>query len=213
MEQLQEELNAAHIECRLVVGSDAHMSPDLVDGLKSGRVLSLNDSRYVLVEPPHHLLPPNMDRFFFGLLAAGYVPILTHPERLSWTDANYELLQYLVHSGVWMQLTAASIVGRFGSRAMSRSRRLLLDGLVHIVATDAHDPVERPPLLSEAVSALRELMGSDETQNMIEARPAAILENCRPTAVPPLPSAKLENHEGEEPFIRRLSRVLPWLAQ
>ena len=137
VEQLQAELNAAHIDCRLVCGSDAHVSPDLVDGLQARRILSLNDSRYVLVEPPHHILPPNMDRFFFDLLAAGYVPILTHPERMFWADANYGLLRHLVRSDAWMQLTAGSIVGRFRGEAKSRSERMLRDGMVHVVASDA----------------------------------------------------------------------------
>ena len=95
VEGLQFELDAAGINCRLVPGCDAHITPDLVRQLKSGRVLTLSDSRYVLVEPPHHILPPNVDRLFFDLLAAGYVPILTHPERMSWVDRNEELLDRL----------------------------------------------------------------------------------------------------------------------
>ena len=204
--QLQAELDATHIDCRLVSGSDAHVTPDFVDGLKSGRILSLADSRYVLVEPPHHILPPNMDRFFFELLAAGYVPIVTHPERTSWADANHDLLRRLVHSGVWMQLTAGSIVGRFGGQAKSRSERMLREHMVHIVASDAHDAVNRPPNLSEAVSALRGLVGHVETENLVNARPAAILENRAPTAAPPLPPGELDGPKDEEPFFRRVSR-------
>jgi protein-tyrosine phosphatase len=206
IEQLQTELNAAGVDCRLVCGADAHVSPELIDGLKSGRVLSIDDSRYVLVEPPHHILPPNMDRFFFELLAAGYVPILTHPERMTWADANYDLLRRLVHSGAWMQVTAGSIVGRFGRQAKSLSERMLRDGMVHIVASDAHDPVNRPPLMSEALPVLRRLLGEDETANLINVRPSAILENCAPSGAPPLPSGTSENNEDEAPFFRRVSR-------
>jgi protein-tyrosine phosphatase len=206
MAQLQAELGAADINCRLVSGSDAHVAPDLIDGLKSGRVLTLADSRYVLVEPPHHILPPNMDRLFFDLLTAGYVPILTHPERMSWADSNYDLLRRLVHSGVWMQLTAGSVVGRFGGRAKSRSERMLRNNMVHIVASDAHDAVKRPPLLNEAVPALRGLLGDEEAENLVNARPAAILEDRAPSAAPQLPTGKLDSHEEGEPFLRRVSR-------
>src|SRR5277367_6599605 len=54
---LQSHLDEAGIECRLVCGGDLHVAPDLVAKLRSGEALSLNDSRYVLVEPPHHILP------------------------------------------------------------------------------------------------------------------------------------------------------------
>lgn len=147
-----------------------------------------------------------MDRFFFDLLAAGYVPIVTHPERTSWADANHDLLRRLVDSGVWMQLTAGSIVGRFGGRAKSRSERMLREHMVHIVASDAHDTLKRPPLLSEAIPALRGLVGDVETENLVSARPATILENRAQSAAPQLPAGKLDSHEDEGRFRRRVSR-------
>ena len=51
VESLQSQLDAAGVECRLVVGCDAHIAPDLVSKLRSGHVLGINDSRYVLVSP------------------------------------------------------------------------------------------------------------------------------------------------------------------
>ena len=128
--------------------------------LKSGEALSLNDGRYVLVEPPHHILPPNIEGLFFNLLSAGYVPILTHPERMSWIEREYALVSWLVRSGVWMQITAAALLGDFGSRAKGWSLRMLREGLVQIVASDAHGAVRRPPRMAEALSALIPLVGA-----------------------------------------------------
>ncbi|HEY8261690.1 MAG TPA: CpsB/CapC family capsule biosynthesis tyrosine phosphatase, partial [Methylosinus sp.] len=78
---LQAALDAADIPLSLVIGADAHIAPGFVDGLRSGAIPSLNDTRYVLVEPPHHAMPPMIEGFFVQLCAAGYVPVLTHPER------------------------------------------------------------------------------------------------------------------------------------
>ena len=80
---LQQALDREGIPLDLVTGADVHMVPDFVAGLRGGRLLTLADSRYVLVEPPHHVAPLKLEQFFFDLVAAGYVPILTHPERLS----------------------------------------------------------------------------------------------------------------------------------
>ena len=82
--QLQQHLNREGISLRLVTGADNHIMPDFVAELRSGHLLSLADTRYVLVEPPHHVAPPRLEDLFFNLLVAGYVPILTHPERLTW---------------------------------------------------------------------------------------------------------------------------------
>ena len=116
--QLQGVLQQEEIPLRLVTGADVHMTPDFAGGLRSGRLLSIADSRYVLVEPPHHTAPPQLEDFFFNLVVAGYVPILTHPERLSWVPSRYEMIKRLVQGGVWMQLTAGSFAGAFGRNAL-----------------------------------------------------------------------------------------------
>ena len=117
--------------------------------LRSGQLLSLADTRYVLVEPPHHVAPPRLEDLFFNLLVAGYVPILTHPERLTWIkDPTIQTVQRLVRAGVWMQITAGSLAGAFGRNARYWAERMLDEGCVHILATDAHDVNRRPPNLS-----------------------------------------------------------------
>src|SRR5690606_33768464 len=108
-------------------------------GLRQGRIPTLSNSRYFLFEPPHHVAPPRLEEAAFNLLAAGYVPILTHPERLTWIESHYAVFKRLAHSGVWMQLTAGALYGKFGARPRYWSERMLDEGLVHIVASDAHD--------------------------------------------------------------------------
>ena len=65
--QLTTALTQEGIELTLVSGSDAHIAGDFISGLKTGRVLSLADSRYVLVEPPHHVAPPRREQVFFDV--------------------------------------------------------------------------------------------------------------------------------------------------
>ena len=88
-QQLQQVLATEGILLRLVTGADNHMVPTFVSELRTGNLLSLADTRYVLVEPPHHVAPPRLEDLFFDLLTAGYVPILTHPERLRWIESHF----------------------------------------------------------------------------------------------------------------------------
>ena len=185
-EALQLELNEAHIPVALVVGADLHVGPSILAQLRSGEALSLNDTRYVLIEPPHHILPPHIEDAFFNFAAGGYTPILTHPERMTWIDTRYDVVQRLANAGVLMQLTAAAITGRFGKRARYWSERMLDESLVHIVATDAHDPRRRPPLLRAAYEAVCARVGEAEANQLFLDRPLAILENRPiPTRRPP----------------------------
>src|ERR1700683_4714656 len=61
--QLQNILRDRDIPLQVVTGADVHITPDFVEGLRSGRLLALHDSRYVLVEPPHHTAPPQIEDF------------------------------------------------------------------------------------------------------------------------------------------------------
>lgn len=181
---LQASLDDAGLNLRLTTGADNHVIPNFVEGLKAGHLLTLGDTRYVLVEPPHHVAPTHLDRLFFDILVAGYVPILTHPERLSWIESKYATIRELASRGVWMQITAGSLRGRFGSRARYWGERMLNEGLVHILATDAHDPVRRRPDLAEGRELAAKRLGSQEAEHLVATRPRGILANELPRSLP-----------------------------
>ncbi len=181
---LQTRIDAEAIPLRLHTGADNHVTPDFVFGIQSGNLLTLADSRYVLVEPPHHVAPPQLDSMFFNVLIAGYVPILTHPERLTWIEHRYSLMQQLVARGVWMQITTGSLSGRFGKRARYWAERMLDEGLVHVLATDAHDPVRRPPDLEEGRQLAAQRVGDIEAEHLVATRPNGILSNTSPFELP-----------------------------
>ena len=181
---LQLELDGAGIPLKLISGADVHIAEDLVDGLKSGRVASLNDTRYFLFEPPHHIAPPRMEAVVFDVMLAGYMPVLTHPERLTWIEDHYDAIVRLAGRGVLMQITAGSVTGRFGKRPKYWADRMLDEGLVHILATDAHNLRNRKPVLSEARDMVSERLGEAEAAAMVLDRPARIVENAPPEAAP-----------------------------
>jgi protein-tyrosine phosphatase len=160
------------------------MAPDFIGGLKSGRLLPIADSRYVLVEPPHHTAPPQLEDFFFNLAVAGYVPILTHPERLSWVPSRYETIKKLVRAGVWMQITSGSFTGAFGRNALYWAQRMLDEGCVHFVASDAHNAGRRPFDLAAGYECLAQRVGAEEAQHLVLTRPMAILRDEPPSSVP-----------------------------
>ena len=169
----------------MIEGADVHVAPDLVTGLRDGYIPSLNGSRYVLIEPPHHVMPPRLEDIFFGLLVAGYVPILTHPERLTWIKSHYVTIQHLAGSGVWDPVPpAGSLTGGFGRQALYWSERMLDEGLVHILATDAHDTVRRPPLLSQGRDIAAKRVGATEAEHLVATRPRGIVENEHPSNLP-----------------------------
>ena len=202
---LQARLNDEGVPLTLTSGCDAHLAPDLADGLASGRVLPLAGSRYFLFEPPHHVAPPRLEETTLGLIDQGYVPVVTHPERLTWIEDHYETFLRLAAAGVWMQVTAGSLTGRFGKRPRYWAERLLDDGVVHIIATDAHNLRNRAPALAEGRAAAAARLGDAEATLLVETRPRAILDDADPLSVPP--PASLTAQSQRRSFLTRLFQI------
>lgn len=199
---LQARLDEEGIGLRLVVGADVHLEPGLVQAIQSGRVPTLAGSRYLLLEPPHHVAPPRFEETVFQLMVAGYVPVITHPERLRWIDDHYEVFKRLVRQGAWMQITAGALTGRFGKRPKYWGERMLDESLVHVLATDAHHPVRRPPRLAEGLDAAARRIGDAQAVHLVHTRPQGIIDNAEPDTMPGLPSGIAP--ANDRPFWRRL---------
>ncbi|MFN5703380.1 MAG: tyrosine-protein phosphatase, partial [Gammaproteobacteria bacterium] len=195
-------LAEAQIPLQLVEGADTHLAPDLLAGIRAGRIPTLNGSRYFLFEPPHHVAPPRLEDSVFSLVAAGYVPIITHTERLTWIEEHYPAFQRMLQAGAWIQLTSGSLTGRYGPRPKYWSERILDEGLCHILATDAHHIDRRPPLLAEAREVASRRLGADEATHLVMTRPQGIIDNTPPAALPALPDAVVQ--KAARPFWRGL---------
>ena len=97
-------------------------------------------------------------------------------------------------------LTAASLAGRFGRSVTKFADQLFRDGLVHGLASDAHDHEARPPGLMDAFpQAERRLPGLlGPADWLTRAAPAAILAG---EALAPRP-AHVEERKWRLPWQR-----------
>jgi protein-tyrosine phosphatase len=192
----QELLDREGLGLRVVAGADNHVVPDFVAQLRRGHLLTIGDTRYVLVEPPHHVAPVRLEELFGDILAAGYVPIVTHPERLTWIRRHYHMFARLVAAGALLQVTSGSLTGRFGREPRYWAERLLDDGLAHILASDAHDLHLRPPDLARGRDRAAERVGWTEAVNLVATRPLNILSNCAAADLPAPILGQSGGHNG-----------------
>jgi protein-tyrosine phosphatase len=139
--------------------------------------------KYLLVETPYSGWALDLPEKLFRLLAEGITPVLAHPERNAEVQQRPVLLAPIVAGGTLVQLTAASVDGRLGSRARSCATTLLDLNLAHLLASDAHAPSLRAIGMSAAVEALAD----DALARWLTVEvPGAILEN---EPLPPRPLA------------------------
>lgn len=180
VDALQRVLDEAGVPLILIPGADNHIVPDFAGELRRGRLLTLGDTRYALVEPPHNVAPARLDDLVFTILLANYVPIVTHPERLKWIEEKYDLIERMTARGVWMQITSGSLTGRFGRRPKYWAEKMISEGKAHILASDAHDTVKRPPDLAEGRRAAERLVGVAEAVRMTVQCPRDIVLDRAP---------------------------------
>jgi len=192
MEALSQSLIEHGIPLKLIEGADTHVAPQLVRQLRDDLVPTLNRSRFFLLEPPHHTAPPRFDEYVFYIVAAGYVPVITHPERLRWIEDHYPYFVKMAQQGAWMQLTTGSLTGHFGSRPRYWAERMLDEGLVHILASDGHGVHKRPPQMSAGRDVAEKLLGAAEATNLVWTRPLAIVNNNDQDSIPPIPALQPE---------------------
>ena len=140
---------------------------------------SLNGTRYVLVEFIPQSLPPSVERALSTFLDRGFVPVLAHPERYPLIQGQKERLLAWLQQGCLVQITADSLSGRRGRRCAAAAGAMVEAGLAHFVASDAHDPVKRPPHLLEGFRRVAELSGAARAAELFTYNPLALLHNER----------------------------------
>lgn len=93
---------------------------------------------YLLLEFPYLGWPLGLETQVLELVDQGITPVLAHPERNPEVRASPDRLGNLVVGGALVQLTAASLVGRFGRPTRRAALRLVELGLAHLISSDAH---------------------------------------------------------------------------
>lgn len=138
MEEIQE------LNIKIYPGQEIRITDQILPGLKNGSILSLNHSKYLLIELPSNGVPHYTERLFYELLSQGYVPIIAHPERNKGIVQDLDKLYQLVKAGALSQLTSSSLAGDNGKKIQKLSIQMIDNHLTHFIASDAHHTHLRP---------------------------------------------------------------------
>jgi len=176
--KLRDELQAAVGDrLTLATGCDFHLSfENLQDLEKNPQKYTINQKSYLLVEFADFAIPPSMDDTMHRLHLMGLSVIITHPERNAILRTKPERMYRWLHQGSYVQITAQSILGRFGSSAQKCAEQWLDEDRVHFVASDAHNLKSRPLQLRAAFDAVAERRGEDVAQALFHDNPLAAFE-------------------------------------
>jgi len=136
--KLQEAIKKENLSIRLYLGNEILLCDNIVELLKKKECMTLNNSRYVLVELPMHNELLNAKNIFFDLVRNGYVPVLAHPERYPYIKKDFLFFRELIDMGVLLQGNYKSLFGHYGSDAKKRLKKLLKQDMITFLASDTH---------------------------------------------------------------------------
>ncbi len=169
--------DAADGKLTFSLGCDFHFSYDNIhDALANPRRYTIGDTQYLLIEFSDYGIPPSVKNDVFSIMSSGMVPIITHPERNQVLLKNPEMVLMLVEHGCLVQVTANAVTGAWGGKSKKMVEWLLKRQAVHVVASDAHDPVNRTPIMSQAREVVAQLAGAPVAEALVTLNPTAIVE-------------------------------------
>lgn len=177
-EIFQKVLEHKGIALKVVPAGEVRLNADVMDLVASGEApfLGVLDGyRIMLLEFPHSQIPVGADKLVQWLLAQKIRPLIAHPERNKDVMRTPAKIAPFVSMGCMLQVTAGSLVGQFGSSAQKAAEYFLEQNWVSVLATDAHDALNRPPNLTLAKKYLLERGKSLLATRLMETTPARIL--------------------------------------
>lgn len=164
-------------DLQLCLGNELRYSSNCIDWLSKGNCMTLNGSRYVLVDFLESDDAEYIVNSVLRLLNAGYIPVLAHAERYENFHRDMREISYLQECGVVIQVDAQSPFGGWGRSSKQISRRIIESYLADVIASDAHNVLDRPPQMSTCYDYVVNKCGEEYAERIFLKNPLDILKN------------------------------------
>ena len=167
VDYLQQQLDAQGISVQILPGQEIHVYGEIVEDIKQDRILTYNnEGKYILLELPYDQVPSSIERILYEIQLLGITPIIPHPERNQAIRKHPGRLYDMVKRGALTQLTAASILGKFGRDVQRFSLQCIEHNLSHLIASDAHRAGRRGIVIAEAYRFIEKQYGAYVSQQL-----------------------------------------------
>ncbi len=174
---LQEELRNRNIDLSIYHGQEVFLSSGFAEMLHQGKLITLNDSRYMLVEFDMNERADIAYRKLQQVLAEGCIPIVAHPERYGFVNEQKEAVYRMKDLGVLLQVNRGSIKGAFGRTAMKKAMDILYSYQADFIATDAHSQYSRTPYLADVHEFISEEISPEYGDVLVNENPRKVLND------------------------------------
>lgn len=172
---LNEELAERGIDLTVLPGAEVRLDERVAELLARDEILTLADAgRHILLELPWDVFI-DIEPLLVQFVSEGVGPVIAHPERNGPLLGQLEALRRWLSCGISLQVTASSLTGHFGPQAQRAAWRLVAEGWVDTIATDAHDHRSHPPCMAAACEMIAAGLGRDLAHLLCVDNPSRIV--------------------------------------
>ncbi len=175
--QLREHMSRENIDINIYPGNEIYYRMDVAERLRIGKAATMAGTRYILLE---YNPMDEWDYIRHGaddMLSEGYWPIIAHVERYVNVMKDMDRAQELINKGCYLQLNASSVTGEVGWAYKKDCKKLLKEGLVSFIASDAHEDKKRTARLDKCVSYITKKYGEDTAKEIFMINPSKLLDD------------------------------------
>lgn len=175
--ELNSILSNRNIPVTVYPGQEIFAYGDIVERIKNNELITLNNSRYLLIEFDFSASEQDMLKYLQRITAQGYVPVVAHPERYSVFCEAPEKIGHISCAGALIQVNSGSIQGSFGYYPERAAAYFLKNQLADFVASDAHSQYSRTPELLPVHEIICENYSYEYADLLLNENPRKVINN------------------------------------
>ena len=173
----QDEVSKRYPDMKLYLGNEVLYEDGIVEDLKEGKIQTMNNTKYVLVEFNIRISYSQLYQAVRKITNARYRPIIAHVERYRCLFKHMERIDELVRMESYLQMNISSIYGGLLDEDARWCKKLVREGYISFFGTDAHDLENRAPYVQDYVGWIAKKCGEDVLEQMFIANAKKMIEN------------------------------------
>ena len=177
VEELNKIASGNKINIKIHPGEEIYLVNDLHELISQGKLLTLANSKYILIELPMHSSVAYLNDVVFNIFSLGFIPVIAHPERYDYVKKNIKYIEELKQNGVLFQGNFGSLVGIYGKTAKKVLKKLLKYGLIDFMGTDSHRPDTIYNDMPKIMKNFKKIVKENGFQRLCIDNPRKILDN------------------------------------
>ncbi len=136
---LQQAANEANLNIHISAAAEYYLDETLIETLATPEKLMLFGGNFLLFETGYMNEPAYLMDAIFQIKAAGFQPIMAHPERYAYLQQKPELIKKLKKAQVLFQVNINALTGYYSKSARKIAEYLIDEKFVNFLGTDCHN--------------------------------------------------------------------------